>query len=424
MPSAWYIACASIAVLAILQSAALLLQTWEHRRYVRSCLRSQGRYRPEGRAAVVAPCKGVDVGLADNLRALLEQDYDDYEITFVVESDDDPACEVIEQVTAAYPHIATRLVVAGRASNSGQKVHNLRVATADLGEDVDYVAFVDSDARPRPEWLRMLISRLSQEPLGAATGYRWFIPVRPTLAASVLSSVNCGLMMLSGRRSYYLVWGGSWALRREVFEQIGLRDAWHGTLSDDLMAARVLRRARLKTRFEPLAVVPSPLDTSPRRMFEFLRRQYVVTRFYVPHWWLFGLAVMAVPNLAWAGLAAMLVAGLAGGPTVAVPLGLGAALWAVGAVRGAVRQSLVAAYFPQHLRATRAARWFDILAGPVAGLVHWLGMWAAACGRRIRWRGVCYRLFPGGRIEIEQRAADPEAAAPAESSPEPCRHAA
>ena len=74
---------------------------------------------------LITPCKGFDVDLEGNLAALLRQDYPDYEVTFVVESDADPACPVIRRVMAGHPQVAARLLVAGVAHHSGQKVHNL-----------------------------------------------------------------------------------------------------------------------------------------------------------------------------------------------------------------------------------------------------------------------------------------------------------
>ena len=68
------------------------------------------------------------------------------------------------------------LVVAGRAAASGQKVHNLLAATADLAAEIRALVFVDSDARPRRQWLRLAMARLAEPGVAAATGYRWFVP--------------------------------------------------------------------------------------------------------------------------------------------------------------------------------------------------------------------------------------------------------
>ncbi|KKK47409.1 hypothetical protein LCGC14_3155500, partial [marine sediment metagenome] len=92
-----------LAVVTLVQAVIVAVQTWEHRRYARSCMRGLRSHRPHGRAAVFAPCKGVDVDLEENLCALLRQDYDDYEVTFIVESADDPACPVIRRLMAEHP---------------------------------------------------------------------------------------------------------------------------------------------------------------------------------------------------------------------------------------------------------------------------------------------------------------------------------
>ena len=42
-----------------------------------------------------------------------------------------------------------KVILAGRAEKGGQKIHNLLAATAQLSQDVAYLAFADSDARLR-----------------------------------------------------------------------------------------------------------------------------------------------------------------------------------------------------------------------------------------------------------------------------------
>ena len=50
-------------------------------------------------------------------------------------------------------------------------------STPRSGDEV--LVFVDSDARPEKSWLKKLVAPLADETLGASTGYRWFLPVRP-----------------------------------------------------------------------------------------------------------------------------------------------------------------------------------------------------------------------------------------------------
>src|SRR6185295_13820148 len=68
-------------------------------------------------ASVIAPGRGLEPGLAENLRPLLTQDYPRYEVLFVFDRADDPAIRVVEDLTGA-----ARTIIAGPATDSGQKV--------------------------------------------------------------------------------------------------------------------------------------------------------------------------------------------------------------------------------------------------------------------------------------------------------------
>ena len=388
-----------LAGLGIVGSLLLGVQTWEHRRYVRSCMRGMPQRQPTGRVALFAPCKGLDLDFEANIRAILRQDYDDYEVTFIVENSDDPAYPVIRRAMAEHPWVSTRVIVAGRATDSGQKVHNLRVATQHLSARIQYLAFVDSDARPRPEWLRALVLRLEQPDLGAVTGYRWFTPERPTVANALVYSMNCDVISLLTRSSHHLIWGGSWAIRRDVFDAIGLRNAWKGTLSDDLVASRLMRQSRLEVRFEPVCVVASPLDVSLGNAMSFIRRQYLVARLYTFDWWLLSLLASTFSTVIWLGNLGVLVWGLlTGSPSPWIPIAVSAVLYLVTVYRGSLRQDLVRTYFPHWEQASRRIRGFDIWANPLVEFAHWIGVLSAGVGRYVNWRGIRYRVVPGGQV--------------------------
>ena len=396
----WLTAYLVVAGLVIIWALLLALQTWEHCRYVRSCMRGLDRHQPTGRVALFAPCKGLDLDLEANLRALLRQDYDNYEVTFIVENTDDPAYPTIRRAMAEHPWVPARVIVAGRATDSGQKVHNLLVATQHVSRRVKYLAFVDSDARPRPQWLRMLVSRLDQPGLGAVTGYRWFTPSRPTVANALVYSMNCDVVSLLTRSSHYLIWGGSWAIRREVFDSIGLRDAWKGTLSDDLVASRLMRQSGLEVRFEPACVVASPLEETLGEALSFIRRQYLVARLYTFDWWLFSMVAATFTNLIWIGnLGVLIWSLLTGSPSPWIPIAVSSVLYAVTVYRGALRQELVKTYFPHWEDASRRIRRFDVWANPLVELAHWIGVASAAVGRHVCWRGIRYHVLPGGQLQ-------------------------
>jgi hypothetical protein len=86
-----------------------------------------------------------------------------------------------------------------------------------------------------------------------------------------------------------------------------------------------------------------------------------------------------------------------------------------------MRQALVRAYFPDRAKALRAARQFDIWAGPLVGVVNWLGILCSAFGRHIRWRGIEYRLLRGGQVSLVRRQISPVSPAVPQKSERPLR---
>jgi len=100
------------------------------------------------RANIIIPCKGMEHQLRENLTAFMQQDHPNYEVTFVVERANDASVQLIRNVQKENRCVRSRLIVAGRTEQCGQKVHNLRCATAELSKEVDVLVFADSDASP------------------------------------------------------------------------------------------------------------------------------------------------------------------------------------------------------------------------------------------------------------------------------------
>lgn len=403
----WYLL---LAALAVVQGLLVIAQTWEHRRFASHRLRKRQGSCGSGEALLLIPCRGKDLGLESNLHTLLQQDYHPYRVRFIVESEHDPAYAVIRRVMARNPQVRCEVVIAGSALSGGQKVHNLRRATAELPTSVEYLAFVDSDAQLSPHWLQAITARLGREGVAACTGYRWFLPRQNSLANWLLHSINANYALLFGPRTPTFIWGGSWAIRREQFEALQIRDAWKETLSDDLVATQVVRRHGLRAMFEPNCMVGSPLDLRLGEMFSFLRRQYLIGRFYSPRSWAFAVvSVSFAAAMFWGSLAWGLIACLSGHPNGWVPLLTVAALYGVGLLRGWVRSRTARLYFPEQAASLRGACRFDTWAMPLVGLVHSAALLSSVFGRHLVWRGIHYRLSAGGKAELQRSEAPPAA---------------
>ena len=239
--------------------------------------------------SVVVPCRGFEAGLRENLTALFAQDYNRYEIIFVTAQADDPAVVTIEELREVWQDVwrcVTRRIVAGRAKESGQKVHNLTAAVLEVDPRSEVLVFVDSDARPLAGWLRLLVAPLSDQRIGAATGYRWFIPEHGGLTSQLRSVWNASIASALGEREdKNFCWGGSTAIRRATFEKLQVAERWQGTVSDDFTLTRVLQEAKLPIHFVPACLVASVGDCAARELLEFTNRQLKITRVYAAHLW-------------------------------------------------------------------------------------------------------------------------------------------
>ena len=388
----------------------LTLATWENRRFALNRITNfVPGVDPRQRVGLIVPCKGVESGLIDNLACFLNQDYPFYRVTFVVESVDDPAYHVVQQLVSSVQPSKAHVVIAGQGIGSGQKIHNLRAAIAAQPEEVNVYVFADSDIRPDADWLRAIVSCLFKRNRGAATGYRWFVPSRNTLANLLLYSFNSATAALYGPGGHFLVWGGSWAIRRGDFERIAVADAWQGTLSDDLVASRALRLSKLKVAFEPRAMVASHIDTDVFALGEFVRRQFLIGRRYATRMWLLSWSALTLSLIAFWGSAALAIWHLSSGRSAAwLLLANTAGLYLATVARAWLRQDMTRIYLPQQHEQLSVARRFDIWLSPFAGILLWGGFVMSCVGNEIVWRGIGYFIAPGGRIQLlGRRAARP-----------------
>lgn len=355
------------------------------------------------RANVIIPCKGMEHQLRENLTAFLHQDHPNFEITFVVERATDPAVQLIRNLQKENRCIKTRLVIAGRTEECGQKVHNLRRATEGLPIDVDVLVFADSDANPKSTWLRWIVNRVGRENLGARTGYRWMIPKDKKVPTLLGCTINNALASFLGRGKHYLVWGGSWAIHRNIFDAVGIREAWSGVLSDDLVASRALKTAKLEIEFEPQCVCTTMVEFNWSSLTEFMRRQLLIGRRYSPMYWLASLVIVVTSQIGfWGGLFGGVYALSAGYSIGYWALLSSAGLYLLGVARAVIRQNIGRSN-DHTWRSYRRARKFDMFCGPFTGFVTAAMLLASTVGNTISWRGIKYFVGRGGRVLLVGR---------------------
>jgi cellulose synthase/poly-beta-1,6-N-acetylglucosamine synthase-like glycosyltransferase len=368
--------------LAILQGILSLIEGFRAARHFRT-------YRPglKGRphVTVFCACKGTDPGFEENVRSILDQDYPARDVVFIVESGLDPAFDALKSLGAS------TVLVAGEASVRGQKVHNLIYGVEHAGERAGVYVFCDVDARFPRDWVSNLIAPLGDDAVGVSTGYRWYAAESGSLPGLLRSIWNASAVTLLGAHGRNFVWGGSMALRRDVFDRIGVRQAWSHAVSDDYAVTRAARSAGMRIVFVPRCLVPSYGDCSWAELLEFTTRQIVITRVYEPRLWRMALLSQSLFNAAfWGGL------------FVFWPASLG--LYFLAGIKSYVRYNAVRKVLPPG--ALSKHRWSYILFLPLTAVLYQYNLIRSACTRNIRWRRIRYTLIAPDHTVVRRGAGE------------------
>jgi ceramide glucosyltransferase len=345
---------------------------------------------------VFLPLRGVDGGLKENITAVFAQDYLNYEVVIVSDDKNDSAWSVVEEARQSFTGDAgptMRTVIAGSAIDRGQKVHNLSVAITEADPNSEVFVFVDSDARPRTDWLRSLVAPLQDETTGATTGYRWFVAGRGGFAAHLRSVWNAAIasaLGADGNKNF--CWGGSTAIRRSTFADCKVLEHWRGTVSDDFAMTRALHESGLPIKFVPRCLTPSFEDCSFGELIEFTTRQLKITRAYASHLWkavLFGSLIFVITFF---GGAAFVIVRAWMQRSFATPLFLLLIIFTMGAMKSHLRLRAVSMVISDHRMRSISTSCAQVTLWPVASALYLYNALAAVSSRRIQWRGITYGL--------------------------------
>lgn len=413
-----------IAWAAIVSQLLFLLLTYKNYRYA---LRKHKKERSwqEQQVALIVPCKGIDSAFEKNITSFFEQDYENYLLCFVVADESDPAygelCKLKDQLSPTSKAKDVQIFIAGKIDEPrpsegrdeqqgcSQKIHNLLYCYEKIGDDVEILAFADSDACVRSNWLSHLAWPLRQYRYGAATGYRWFIPGQSNLASLALSAVNAKVVQLLGNTRFNQAWGGSMAIRVDVFRKVGLDKIWPKTLSDDLSLTYAVKKAGMKLAFVPACLVASYESTTWGELFEFGRRQFLITRVSKPGTWWFGLlsSLYSVLGL-WATIALAIYAGTTKDVNLILFIIVPIVFFEGQVIRAMLRQKMArqllkyeSKAMSDERRAMKAARSADILLSWLWSLLLLVFIISSAFGRTIRWRGIRYKLISPTETVVE-----------------------
>jgi hypothetical protein len=366
-----------VAGLAVLLAIASLRGERRRREYVLRRLAENDAPLPP--ATVIVPLKGQDEDLRANLAALAALDYPDYELLVTARSAlDIPAGVLPPRVRVVLAH--------GEESETAEKVQNLLAAVRAARKRSEVFVFADSDGRPGKGWLRALVAPLPEPGVGAATGYRWFMPDPAdfwSLLRAVWDAVAAGAL---GPGDNPFAWGGAMAIRRDVFSDARVTEYWEGALSDDYALSAAVHAKGLSIAYAPGALTPSGEHIGMQRFFSWSRRQMSITRVHAPRLWRLGLIAHIVYC---AAMAASIVLAIKGRYTA---LGALAAQLVPGMWKGYRRAALARRSLPAQEAWYRKWCWVHAAFVPLATWAWLVALSSSAFVRSIEWRGRRYVL--------------------------------
>jgi ceramide glucosyltransferase len=347
--------------------------------------------------SVLAPCCGVDYAFEAYARALLAQDYPRYEVLFLVASTADPAWEVLSCILATTPGATASLLVVGTAEGCSQKLHSLRVGLRHVAAETTILAFVDSDVHVHAQWLQALVKPLDASRIGATSGFRWYIPCRGSVASSLRSAWNAATLGLMVHPRFGFAWGGSSAIRRDLFDKLGIGAVWSRGLSDDLLLTCAVRTAGLRIAFVAAGLVPTYEPCTWPQLLEWTNRQATIARVYLPSSW--GISLLV--HFSTIGLSLLLLLALTTGQWLAGGLlmshGLLNGFGSMVVCRAALDRLSLSGY------TARQSVWAQALWGPVVTLLASFNIVVSLMRRTITWRGITYTMLSPQHTVVRRR---------------------
>ncbi len=241
------------------------------------------------KAAIVLSIRGVDPSLQSCLETLFNQDYPDYYVSIVVDSEEGEAWQDVNSIVrqAAQRNIQVS-PLRDRSNACSLKCSALVQAISELDSSYEIIAIIDADVVTHSSWLRELATPLiDNSQIGITSGIRWYVPTLKAMGSLKMGSVVRYLWNVSAAISmfyYNCPWGGSMAMRRSLLHEGGLLELWKRVLSDDNTAATTAQGLGQTIQFVPSVIMLNRESCDLLGCWRFIKRQFLWSCLYHPQW--------------------------------------------------------------------------------------------------------------------------------------------
>jgi len=389
----------SLALLAAWQSITALISI--RAIFRRSPLEGNTPENSWGRAVVVLCLRGNDPLLVDSLRGLMNQDYGDFCLRIIIDSESDPAWKSIRASGVDRDQRSRIELLRDPPQTCGLKNAALLQVLNDLEPGLKFLALADADAITHPSWLRELIAPLRDPSVGLTTGIRWYHPQRCSIAALIRLAWNAAAT--TQMIGFQIPWGGSLAISFDAVAPESLRQLWRRGLCEDTMLTSHVKSLGRRQVFVPSIIMINREDCRMGDLMRWIKRQLIVARLYHPSWKLTVIHGVANALIPFAILALVVWQAVSGHSAVAWQIATVMLVYQVAMVAVLVLGLILIQHRLRNLG--RDANWLSTTALtrlPIAVvLIQFLYpvlLLQAMSAKMVDWRGMTYRIQPGNSV--------------------------
>jgi ceramide glucosyltransferase len=273
--------------------------------------------------SVIKPVHGLEPQLRENIESFFRQDYPRYEILFGADTADDAALAIVQEVSARYPQVPSRVVVHGESPWPNPQTYSLHCLSLQTQHGI--IVATDSDVEVAPNYLREVVAPLLKPGVAMSTclyrgknvGDFW------SNQTAMLMSVEepAGVLVANLLEGMKFGLGPTIAVKKEALEEVGGYEKFCDYSANDFILGNLIHKAGYQVVLSSHVIDHIVNQSTFRKMWQNQLRWRVTERYCRPKGYLGMGLIFAMPF----GIAGLLAGGFLWNWT------LGAALlgWAV-----------------------------------------------------------------------------------------------
>ncbi len=376
---------------------------WRFARMIRQTSRCADPSVEFPKAAVVLALRGPDPFLDQCIKRLMCQEYDDYHVFIVVDSENDPVQQQLTQILSKPGSERVSVsVLQQRFDTCSLKCSSLVHAIQQIDNSFEVVGFIDGDATPHPHWLRDLVTPLLDHQIGVTYGNRWYVPSAFQWGTWVRYCWNVGAVVQVWLND--IIWAGSMAMRMETIKGVELVDAWQKALSVDATVHRQMRKHGLAIQFVPGVMILNHEQVPLPKFLGWMQRQMIASK-STGNWSLIGAHAANIALTQTLSMTLLVAAVLTGNVLSALLTGIGLAIYLALSMIGlldietSIRKIVRLKNEPVRWNMFHATAML-VPAVVLTQIIYPVIVCIAVLRRKISWRGIQYQIRGNEDVQL------------------------